>query len=695
MQKQSNDEMTFADFKKTILGETTELRKEKNEKVLAIANSLERAASYDGKNEDALTTALLADNTDKFSIAKNAISAEIRETKALSAKFKEFFASGNITGLDRQTNTTIKIAALTPGSDHITQANTLLASYNASAVSAFEELQNPKEDTELQDIGNSLKSRVLALTESASTETFSEKAEREKVEMAGNITTGDVTDSENLASQAKSSYTYRGIYYFENGKQKRLFDYTDELDGTENTVLVNRSSGGAKNSIVYRMDNGLYLKHPVADTPTGTNTDTPDTLALDDIMGDRSTPSAPNYFNETVVSPDEIQFSFASANKDQDRKFRLEFYDYIERFDRLKDGANIETISPKTPLQTIDLFADDDRLVTDATKPGALISKTEAVYERGVGDASGTIAQYKTFSAGETLKVSADRRLYSYNGTARIKYRKDDATEWVVASLKEYENITFSEAMEIQVLDGSVVFAEDRYDAGNVDMGKLAGLPIMEKTSLTLLGDTGFFVVRYDDDSSVRIDRRGTYSLLRIGNPSDSYAVSVKKPNDFYYAKLSSFGNGEDTTEASLTLLSPQVAGDESGPINIGLADVYRIPIYTKEIFAAKIYFSDISGIARMAADTDPNTDSDGNGVTDDDQDSNSNGFIHKNPNDPTELTIGPFDAPGTHAITLSVVDKNGNVTKQNLSIIAYTPTPEILSNSGTHISGKLESEIG
>gem|GEM_PF-2524572 len=44
-------------------------------------------------------------------------------------------------------------------------------------------------------------------------------------------------------------------------------------------------------------------------------------------------PFAPNYFEETMPTANNINFQFASANRDKEKSFRLEFYDYIERFD--------------------------------------------------------------------------------------------------------------------------------------------------------------------------------------------------------------------------------------------------------------------------------------------------------------------------------------------------------------------------
>lgn len=382
MHKQSLQNLSLGELKSTLLSEARELRKNSNPKVLAIAESLERAASYDGKNEENLIASLQSDSTAKFSIVKNTLQDEIRDTKILEAKFREFYTSGNTIGLDTSTNNTIKIASITQN-NHIDSANSRLAQYNNSTSDALLALRDSKPDTELTDIGQTLKDRVFALTEEAKSETFSEKTEREKVELGTSTTSGDISNSQNALSQAKSSYTYRGIYYFENGSQKRLFDYTEELDGSEEAVFVNRTSDGQKNSIIYRMENGLYIKHPVTDAPTGKNTSSPDLLALEDVLGNYTAPTAPNYFNESVVGPDEIQFSFSPANKDENTKFRLEFYDYIERFDLLKNGANPDTLPTKAPLQTVDLFADDSRLTLDSSKPGAIIAKTEAVYTRG------------------------------------------------------------------------------------------------------------------------------------------------------------------------------------------------------------------------------------------------------------------------------------------------------------------------
>ena len=105
--------------------------------------------------------------------------------------------------------------------------------------------------------------------------------------------------------------------------------------------------------VVYSMGSSLYLKRNLKSNASNHSSDSVETYDFDDILPQSKDPSAPNSFQEDFVSSNQINFGFAPA-KSTDRKFRLEFYDYIDRFDRIVRGES----APSTPKRAVDLFAE-------------------------------------------------------------------------------------------------------------------------------------------------------------------------------------------------------------------------------------------------------------------------------------------------------------------------------------------------
>lgn len=130
--------------------------------------------------------------------------------------------------------------------------------------------------------------------------------------------------------------------------------------------------------IVYRMDNSLYLKQNFLNEPNlGHFSDSPKVWNWQDflhITSDNSSPialSAPNHFTETFVTSNEINFSFQPANSLEDNLFRLEYYDYIDRFDRIDSGELPISIQPKATIHKVDLIPNlPNETVFDTTHAG-------------------------------------------------------------------------------------------------------------------------------------------------------------------------------------------------------------------------------------------------------------------------------------------------------------------------------------
>jgi len=96
---------------------------------------------------------------------------------------------------------------------------------------------NPKPNAGLETIGNELKDSM---------QTYAAEAEKNSILMAASTSAG--------GEGTLANYEYRGIYTMDREKQIRLFDYTNDLNGSERAVPVNRL-GNSTLEFIYKSGN--------------------------------------------------------------------------------------------------------------------------------------------------------------------------------------------------------------------------------------------------------------------------------------------------------------------------------------------------------------------------------------------------------------------------------------------------------
>lgn len=147
------------------------------------------------------------------------------------------------------------------------------------------------------------------------------------------------------------------------------------MDGKEE-LISSDVDGDGDDDIIYRMDNSLYLKQNfLKDTPITHSSASPKVISWQDFLLMNSETSrilaAPNHFEETFIASNEIDFSFQGANSLHDNFFRFEYYDYIDRFDKITSGENPLSVSPKTATHKVDLIPElQSETVFDTTHVG-------------------------------------------------------------------------------------------------------------------------------------------------------------------------------------------------------------------------------------------------------------------------------------------------------------------------------------
>lgn len=640
----------------------------------------------DAESEE-LAQRLRAENTEKFELANRFVKSEIHETTELQARLHlvqtgQKDLSDIFEGRAESGN-----ATLASSNDGAYSTETPLpdfTKYNERAYLAYSEMTAPKAPTELDAIGENLKNSM---------KTYTADAEKKSIVFsAGTATTGNG----DLAN-----YEYRGIYTMDNQRQIRLFDYTNDLMGNERAIPVNRIGNGAL-EYLYQSGDGLYLKTKLGNSVPRPATDSVPTYTPSDLIavgnGETIRPTAPNHFTERFASSGEINFGFRPADQKTDTIFRMEFYDYIDRFDRLMSGQRWSQITPTTRVSYVDLVPElVNETVTNANTTGLVLQKPYAAYQRGLGNGTIVGPGYRTLPTGSKIQIAGNRSIYADGGGARIQYRISDAqsvSSGSTMSIPASGELKFLSTMDIEVTSGNVVLVEDipNLTPRTIDLGELSGMPVLadQKIEVTLPGAR--IDIAYYNGTNLNMNGPSFYESYDLGSKSDEYQVALRQENSWYYAQLVSV-SPNSRTSSRITLLSPQPQADKESPL-IQVGGGFRAPVYIERVIDLRDKVSDISDIEEIYVDTDLSTDSDGDGKKDNDRDSDSTTGILKRGASSLEWYIKAQNRLFEKKIKIWAKDANGNVGGKETKLTIYAPTPNITSQSGSLIQGNLNESL-
>lgn len=389
MEKHSREEVTVQGLKDLLAESARTIRGTHDPKALAIADTLERAVDYKGDSETAFIQELSNRNTEKFRVLKDYIKNEKMETVRLKTELDDMLRTGTVARSAVPSflsvgGENIKALSLSTDLGSGDEAKKKILALNDEILPSLESIRSNKKDPQVQEIENMSHSLVSGVTSDLTSfardlkrnDDIHSLAYTQSMNKLLSIDTAETTSppadptaaattarSNQDAALSASKYQYEGIYILDkNNRQVRLFDYTDLVDGKEELVYTDVDKDG-DDDIVYRMDNSLYLKENFLKEPQQSHfSDSPQVRDWQDFLSVSSDSAvskilaAPNGFEETFTTSDEIDFSFRPANPLLDNIFRLEYYDYIDRFDRMRSGET--SISPTTAVHKVDLIPD-------------------------------------------------------------------------------------------------------------------------------------------------------------------------------------------------------------------------------------------------------------------------------------------------------------------------------------------------
>jgi hypothetical protein len=230
--------------------------------------------------------------------------------------------------------------------------------------------------------------------------------------------------------------------------------------------------------------------------------------------------AAPNHFEETFATSNEINFSFRPANVLRDNLFRFEYYDYIDRFDRINSWENPFSIYPKTSIHKVDLIPDlSSETVFDTVHTGFVWRYNILSFGRGSGEATVTMNAYQ-YATPETNRtkpiiISAWRTIYTDRGGATISYIRDGETEVKDLSIDRNTNYEFLTNAKIFVITGKLYLFKESQEQRVLNVGDLYGMPILPGTKVELTGNS-FLWFSYYDGTTMKLDGPATYQYYPL-----------------------------------------------------------------------------------------------------------------------------------------------------------------------------------
>lgn len=279
------------------------IRSMNDKKALIVADTLEKAVSYNGDTETAFIRDLQNQNKERFGLLKEYVQGEKVETTGLKTQIDTMLRTGKmdekIPSLFPSRQENMKINFITTDTASREDLKKKILASNDRILPSLKRITSntpDMENREIQRTGQKLLTEIRTGLDS-----FSRDMKRnadihptdyarsfDKLLALNGSTTSDSSSSStsDSSSSLSSSYQYEGIYILDkNGKQTHLFSYADGVDGTEELVHIDVDKDG-DDDIIYRMGNSLYLKENFKSEPNHDhNTGNPETKSWSDFLG--------------------------------------------------------------------------------------------------------------------------------------------------------------------------------------------------------------------------------------------------------------------------------------------------------------------------------------------------------------------------------------------------------------------------
>lgn len=634
--------------------------------------------------EDKLIQELKDNNFNKFESLKDIINTEIIKNKEFKNK------------LNDSINNPIKKVSFN-NSSSVDYYNSILDKYNSKTFESTSNLLNFKEEDsywwELKEIWNSLLENI-----NTSLSNYSNSTSKNILLLSANTTwssqsTNNSWEQNSCTYWWKSnwdySYVYEWIYILEWNRSYRLFDYKDELLWNETTQIIDFDLDGDED-LLHFANNKLYLKESLdKKSDKSFLNENPIILESNDnrFLNSDNYISSVNNLRSTNWSSWIIDLSFSW--KKSINNYRVSFYTVIDKFLN-ENNTNYSPVYRKKSIIDWISWAWEINLLSDTD---LYKEYKDLVFLDKVWNLNWVQIETDEFinirndiNNWNVVSVNNWTKIYSWDNSMVLKYTIWSSWEIKSIIVPKNRHIEVKNTLNIVWINWDWFIRKgNKMIYSWVDIRKLIWKPLLFWTKISYIWnnsdvrDDSYVELSYYDWSIQSIDFQyiSDWELYNLWYNSQKYLISTPRNNDLYYAKVSSFKNGINSTMSNQVLLSPQIHSDSNSP-DINLSKI-RVPVYQKQRIDLTSYIYEDTWIKEAYIDFDLSVDSSWDWNTKNDNDSsNMNNLNFIIVDSKIYVDVWPFNQLYDKKIWLVIRDINNNIWYKEIKFEIYPPIPNI-----------------
>ncbi|MCH2188381.1 hypothetical protein MK079_00960 [Candidatus Gracilibacteria bacterium] len=636
-----------------------------------LKNIWENATSITYSQEDRYIQELQEKNQDKFDAVLDVLNTEIIETKHLKNNVKHILDPAGIiqvSGIDTVS-----------GQDY----DALLQPHHDAFVDSVKDIFDPNTqdayqqdlDTEATLLSNKLEGATEVLRNNYLAHIDPELGGHE-----GNIC------EQKTSVQTNYRYQYRGLYVVENDISYRLFDYLDEVDGNEVTTAIDADRDGDED-LLYNLAGRVYLKEnlssdPTLDFETGAALEVSD--ASNPFFDDTSFFEAVNYAREIGENNGYIAISFSPSNP-AISQYRIEYETLVD--------THLNQVSAQKTTALVDSFVGYQTGTLVQTGSIGSIFADLGYIDTLSADLSGITLRTPVFTnirddiaGGTTVTLTKGTQVFAGETQTTLEYQDGGST--VNIQIPAHRHLLLENAITFTGITGDAYIASrETVSVIGEDIRDFLGFPLLDGSRLYrnadfVSGGLQYAEIQYYDGSRLNIDFSEVveYELYDIGEVDDSYTLTLRQENDFYYARVIGIQNGLESSPSGQILLAPQEASDAIAP-TLTLSSL-RVPVYQTQIIDLSPSIYENGGIRALKEVRIDNIADFGDHLE-----------LVQTPSR-IELHVKEFDTLSTRPITITLIDNNDNSTTTSVPFEVYAPIPQISTLSGSTLSGDIGEDL-
>jgi uncharacterized repeat protein (TIGR01451 family) len=545
----------------------------------------------------------------------------------------------------------------------------------------------PKMTASLQNPKNAGGSQVLKLEDNLLRELGTQLTEKWQTGSKRLLADVSIPDVPATPGMAAATPAYKGIYVFNasTGSNERLMNYTDEADQPSKLSFIDMDNDN-DNDILYSYGGNIYLKENYKNYPTSEYVsytgDQPNMIDLAELVPAIAAVNgfAANYNNNRTVemswtaSQDSAVSGYELSYKPAPDAFNRGSGSAEQRVAAVIESPQAEPVVPETatfkPDKLESYYLTAENVTGDIFFDGP--KRTPIFGNSDIQFAPGLIAHAMVES---TLALSRD-------GVSEGEIALPANSSFVLPARYTVPLTLKVNTGAVEIIDPAITETRQRL---------INGMRVDYDTPL-LSENGGTAIIRLGDGSYSRISANGQLTVKLLDSPKTP-SVKFDLPNGFYYGKVNAFKRGTTSqgrftgTASSIGLMAPTLCADKQAPFpNAGKAErsvsIFKeLTIDTSKSFDSSgrivAYWMDTDLTKDNDMDGDPTNDKDLGHDLDINTDSDGNGIANNDLDDPV-FVLGPYQDLTERKVKLNVVDESNNVSGQEITIRIYVPGVKI-----------------